>query len=111
MMKYTRGPWTLETVKTSCGVCHKVGKFPSANGVRKTTYGCVYEDGLHWHRLIDDMDTELLANARLMATAPELLGALRDLCDAIPAETIAADPPLGAWEQVARAVIAKAEGR
>lgn len=40
----------------------------------------------------------------------ELLAALRDLCDAIPDATVAADPPLGHWVNSARAAIAKAEG-
>ena len=39
-----------------------------------------------------------------------LLTALRDLCDAIPDETIAEDPPLGCWVDAARAAIAKANG-
>lgn len=52
-----------------------------------------------------------LANARLIAASPDLLTALRDLCDAIPETTLAADPPLAAWEKLARGAIAKAEGR
>ena len=40
-----------------------------------------------------------------------LLTTLRDLCDAIPDETIAKDPPLGCWVDAARAAIAKAEGK
>ena len=47
----------------------------------------------------------------LQASAPNLLSALRDLCDAIPDETVAADPPLGVWVDRARAVIARAEAR
>lgn len=56
-------------------------------------------------------DPVIEANARLIAAAPDLLVALRDLCDAIPDETITADPPLGCWVEAARAAIAKAEGR
>jgi hypothetical protein len=40
-----------------------------------------------------------------------LLVALRDLCDAIPDSTIAADPPLGAWLNIARVVIEQVECR
>ena len=38
---------------------------------------------------------------------PGLLDALRDLCDAIPDETVANDPPLGGWIARARDAIAK----
>lgn len=51
------------------------------------------------------------ANARLIAAAPDLLTALRDLCDAIPDATVEADPPLGCWVEMAREAISKAEGR
>lgn len=51
---------------------------------------------------------EAKANARLIAAAPELLVACRDLCDAIPDETLTADPPLQCWVENARAAIAKA---
>ena len=72
---HTPGPWILMTVPTSVGSCHKIGPFP--NGSRSATFACVYADG---HRLgIDDASgpaTELRANARLIAAAPDLLAAL-----------------------------------
>ncbi len=73
-VKHTPGPWTLETVKTSVGLCHKIGTFPS-QGTRPSTYACVYEDGMGLWRVFDNgtLDTELLANARLIAAAPDLL--------------------------------------
>lgn len=77
--RHTDGPWKLETVKTSCGVCHKIGPFPSV-GARSFTYGCVYEDGTSNWRLLslgDFSHSEPYANARLMAAAPELFEALK----------------------------------
>ncbi len=49
---------------------------------------------------------EANANARLIAAAPEMLGALESL--ALMAET---DPELSDMARIARAAIAKAEGR
>lgn len=56
---HTPGPWTMETTRTSVGVCFKVGPFPWKNG--KLNHACIYADypgnGPH--------DAELVANARL----------------------------------------------
>lgn len=74
--KHTPGPWALESVQTSVGSCHKIGPFPSA-GVRNQVHACVYADQLRLG--LDDespIAVELLANARLIAAAPELLAAL-----------------------------------
>lgn len=74
--KHTPGPWILMTVPTSVGSCHKVGPFP--NGSRSETFACVYADGLR--KGIDDelpAAQELVANARLIAAAPDMLVALR----------------------------------
>jgi len=40
--KWTPGPWRLETVKTSCGICHKIGPFPGSPGHKHNAY--VYVD-------------------------------------------------------------------
>ena len=73
MAGHTPGPWSLETVKTSCGICHKVGPFPWKLG--QHNHACIYVDyPNHDNRgLYED---ELAANARLIAAAPELLAAL-----------------------------------
>lgn len=99
--KHTPGPWRLETVKTQVGVCHKVGEFPTRLAHRPTTSACVYEDGTSNWRLLENgtLDSELLANARLMTAAPDLLEALTLIA-------CGADGPA-----TARAAIAKAEGQ
>jgi hypothetical protein len=69
--KHTPGPWTLETVETQIGSCHRIGPFPSL-GARAETYACVYADAIP---LRCELKTgrELLANARLIHASPELL--------------------------------------
>lgn len=74
--KHTPGPWKLETARTSSGVCHKIGEFKRGD---KITYGCVYDDYASPH---NPESVALLANARLMAAAPDLLEALIDLEEA-----------------------------
>lgn len=70
--KHTPGPWTLETVQTSCGICHKIGPFPWRDG--EPNHACIYVDNRHHANA-----NELLANARLIAAAPTLLKALSAL--------------------------------
>lgn len=76
--KHTPGPWTLETVKTAVGICHKIGTFPQ-RGVRETTSACIYGDNI---AIEDDkyggIASELMANARLIAAAPDLLAACKE---------------------------------
>lgn len=69
MSKHTQGPWTLETVQTSCGICHKIGPFPWKDG--KQNHACIYAD----YPGTGPIEKELLANARLIAAAPDLLKA------------------------------------
>ena len=70
--KHTPGPWPMTTVPTSCGVCHKIGRFPGS-GVHEYGSACVYVD-----RASKAAEAELKANARLIAAAPEMLEMLRD---------------------------------
>ena len=71
--KWTPGPWVMETVRTSCGLCHKVGPFPSPKSWQseKPAHACIYDDYPP-----DGRSPELGANARLIAAAPDLYAAL-----------------------------------
>ena len=71
--KHTPGPWLLRTAPTSAGLCHIVsaadwrGAFIYGDGIRKG---------------IDDAlpkAQELASNARLIAAAPDLLEALKEI--------------------------------
>lgn len=73
----TPGPWKLETVRTSSGICHKIGPFPWRP--HQQNYACVYVD----YPGNGPVEAELLANARLIAAAPSLLKALENLVDCI----------------------------
>lgn len=102
MSKHTPGPWTLETVRTQSGQCHKIGPFPARRGGDGERHACLYADYPSAH---NPADIELLANARLISAAPELLAALERLIT----ERKLGLASVGAWE-TARSVIAKARG-
>lgn len=112
-MSHTPGPWTLETVKTSVGVCHKVGEFPS-RGTRPTTYACIYEDGSSGWRLLERGDfsgSELYANARLVAAAPDLLASAKEFVALYDGLRDSIGKSVSEKLERAEAAIAKAEGR
>ena len=106
MMAHTPGPWEVETVKTSIGICHKIGRFPS-NGISEITHACIYVDGGRIGEIFNDVEKELFSNARLIAAAPDLLEALKS---AIKTAEFERHPHRG-WQDEARAAIAKAEGK
>ena len=99
-VKHTPGPWGMETVQTSVGICHKVGPFPST-GYLKSNHACIYVDGRASGG--DSNADELLANARLIAAAPDLLEALR------PFANYACEGPCHCNNCCARDAIARAE--
>jgi len=68
-MTHTPGPWTVVVANT---------------GAVYITGGKPLEDGLNPIASMDGDPDELDDNARLMAAAPDLLDALRDLLDATP---------------------------
>lgn len=96
MNKFTPGPWTLETVQTQCGICHKIGPFPWKDG--KQNSACIYVD----YASNGIIEKELEANARLIAAAPDLLSALEAVIAIADRDT---DVFINA-----RAIIAKARG-
>ena len=112
---HTPGPWTMETVRTSCGVCFKVGPFPWKNG--KLNHACIYADypspgGPEYKAAV--------ANATLIAAAPAMLQALERLSAAAlardnvmgdPCALLAAKAELADANRAACAVIAQARGQ
>ncbi len=74
MSKHTPGPWVLDTIPTSVGICHRIGPFPPRRPDDETVrHACLYADYPSAHNPADE---ELKANARLIAAAPDLLAAL-----------------------------------
>lgn len=71
--KFSKGPWLLSTVTTSSGICHKVGPFPPRREDGASRHACMYSD---YNSPCNPADVELLANAHLIAAAPELYEAL-----------------------------------
>ena len=115
--KHTPGPWVLETLRTSCGICHKVGPFPGRHDNDEPRHACLYADYPSKH---NPADAELEANARLIAAAPDLLEALIKYMDAIDMFDKASKDGINyhgavgnrlATEEIARAAIAKATGK
>lgn len=108
-MSHTPGPWKLETVSTSVGSCHKIGPFPS-NGVYGETHTCIYSDNVRVGETGNTIGNELLANARLIAAAPELLEALKSMVSAFHPTQGGSNIYCDAATDMARAAIARAEG-
>ena len=46
----TPGPWRVETVPTSCGICHKVGPFPGKRPDYQPRHACLYADHFTFQR-------------------------------------------------------------
>jgi hypothetical protein len=119
-VKHTLGPWTLTTVPTSVGSCHKIGPFPVSSSIRSEIYACVYVDGAYIGREESPATQELHANARLIAAAPELLAALQafvaldtsfsTICNQHLNDMVDEGQPLARAVKQARAAIAKATG-
>lgn len=99
--QHTPGPWTLETVKTQVGVCHKVGPLGSSTKIHSA---CLYDDCYS----DEPRDLQLLADARLIAAAPELLEACKALLPEGWDDGVMDHMP---GIKLARLTIAKAEGR
>ena len=108
--KWTPGPWSLETVPTSCGVCHKIGPFPSKGIFHTHGHACVYAD---YASEENPIDRELLANATLIAEAPELYKALEALTGVVQSDPFlrySEDSLYGKAIKAALAALRKARG-
>lgn len=75
----TPGPWGNETVRTSCGVCHKIGPWPHKWRHGNEMSACIYDDYPSPPEGTDNM----LANARLIASAPSLAAEVLRLREAL----------------------------
>ncbi|WP_186263328.1 hypothetical protein [Burkholderia gladioli] len=116
--KWTPGPWTLTTVPTSVGICHKIGPFPPSRDGGKPRHACLYAD---YPSDSNPADQELLTNAKLISAAPDLERAARiqhRVIDMLLARLIELDPSFmptksNVWplivEADAVAALAKAE--
>ena len=106
---FTPGPWILATVKTSVGICHKVGPFPPKRDGDTVRHACLYAD---YPSTSNPADEELLANARLIAAAPELLEALTRLRGSFEFGSVAGIDPDGCGRalEFIKDAIAKAIG-
>ena len=114
--QHTPGPWGMETKRTSCGVCHQIGPWPHKWRAGEAMSACIYDD---YPSPPEGTDT-MLANARLIAAAPDLLEALKYYADTF-CEGFCGDlPQAGTYHPdmddkcggcKARAAIAKARGQ
>ena len=68
----TPGPWGLETVATSCGVCHKIGPWPHQWRHGSDMSACIYDD----YPPSKSGTANMLANATLIAAAPTVTAEL-----------------------------------
>lgn len=105
MRQFTKGPWSAETVKTSCGVCHRVGPFPAPEWTnRQESHACIYDDYPP-----SGGSPELVANAHLIAAAPEMYELMKLVHDSFGGGRIItfSDEDIETFATV----LAKAEGR
>jgi len=78
LVDVTPGPWVMETVRTSCGTCHRIGPFPRpAYASKPEGWACVYDD---YPPGVGSPD--LLANSRFIAVARDLVPAMADRLEA-----------------------------
>ena len=103
---HTPGPWGMETLRTSCGVCHKIGPWPHKWRAGRTMSACIYDD---YPSPPEGTDT-MLANARLIAAAPDLLSALKSYPSQADGEDAYQfrERELEWWHKIAWPAIAKA---
>lgn len=86
-MSHTPTPWALTTVPTSCGICHRIGPFPSKFGSRET-HACIYVD-------YEKNGKELLANAELIVKAVNAHEAMKEALEELLGITDSHNPEDG----------------
>jgi len=95
--KHTTGPWVIDWNVARLDIFSSDAKVLVAS--------------LRRSALSEDIDEAARANARLIAAAPELLNALRELSDLVDLILSGDYTPDSFTTQPARAAIAKAEGK
>ena len=129
-MKHTPGPWEIKNVPSAgIGIFAKVdiGKSDMSNGVLQPIYNVsvkpmlqVQDDGMvvaqlcyeSWRQFPSTNFKEMQeANARLIASAPELLKALKRFVESSPCSNGCKKDDMTCDTQFAKYVIAKAEGK
>ena len=98
MSGHTKGPWKVFLVKSGPNKGQLLGVGEETGEGVADAYGGLWGSG-----------GEKLANAHLIAAAPELLEALEKLVAAMPSRTILTDDELAPYDS-ACAAIAKAKG-
>lgn len=69
----TPGPWSMETVRTSCGVCHKIGPWPHKWRAGETMSACIYDD---YPSPPEGTDTMLANATHLARCSPDNIAAI-----------------------------------
>ena len=103
MSAYTPGPWSIWNFSDDprhVAVGPDVGGLAIADVVACNAHGCYTAE----------TESRGQANARLIAAAPDLLAALREIVAAVESGDIDGYSPSGDWFREARAAIAKARG-
>ena len=91
--QHTRGPWRVDRL--------------DHNG-QSVVMNDNIEIATCWHHCVGSIEQEMHANARLIAAAPDMLAALRQVVDETAGGMV---PPSTDAIDAARVAIAKAEGR
>ena len=104
-VKHTPGPWRVDDDSSDFDI-YVVGR--PVWGAKR--YGVPGEWDVCTIEILDERPDETMANARLMAAAPELLEAAKSMVARWPTDQ-QNDGPLYDEAQALRSAIAKAEGR
>ncbi len=108
MPGYTKGPWkvTVDGNNGEIATIHGTTRLPTEEGLGQEWVHIQPEDTTEWYLREGD---EKLANAKLMAAAPDMYEALVDAMTEI--NSMKPTPALVAVALIAKAALAKAEGK